>query len=437
MGAVDTPGRRSVEDGDTPVEHGSRGNRATRSGVRPAILGMVAVLLLALSMRIPTTSLGPLLPEVQSGTGHGETFLSLLTTIPLALTLAVAPVTPRIALRFGRDRVLCAALALIVIGTVLRSLPGDVWLLAGTGVLGVAIAVGTVLAPAAIAAERADRRATLTSVYSMALSLGPALALGLTVPMMYGTGLTWRGTLMLWAVCTVFALGAWMLYSRPADATTDATPRPGRTADPVPGDDARSDASDSRARLAVADLRVWQLAVYLGITSLTFYTSSTWLPTTFVLDGMEAGTAGGYVSLINLVAIPFALLSPILMRRGLSRILSPLAPLIAAAGLGVLLAVGSSGTLVVAILMGISQGLCLGVAYGQIVQFATSPDHASSVSAVTSAVGIALAAIGPLAFGSALEASGTWLPSVAGLGAAVLIQTLVGVRTGRFVAARA
>ena len=114
-------------------------------------------------------------------------------------------------------------------------------------------------------------------------------------------------------------------------------------------------------------------------------------------------------------------------------LLAPLAPAIAAAGLGVLLVAGSTGAIVVALLLGISQGLCLGIAYGQIVQFATSPAHAGSVSAVTSAVGIALAAIGPLAFGSALEATGKSVVPVVGLGAVLVVHLMVGLRTGTLV----
>lgn len=398
-----------------------RGRRTgARSADGPVLTAVVAVLLLALSMRIPTISLGPLLPVIQSDTGHGETFVSLLTAIPLALTLLVAPATPRVAARIGRSRLLGSALALVVLGTVVRSVPGDAFLLAGTALLGIAIAVGTVLAPAAIAAAPGHRRATLTSVYSTGLSLGPALALGLTIPMMQGTGATWRGTLVLWALVTVGALVAWIIYTRSA-GPDPAPPGPTETSAGV---------TDERARSVLTDPRVWLLAVYLGITSLTFYTVSTWLPTTLVLDGMEPGVAGGFAALVNLVAIPFAMLAPLLMRRGLAPVLAPLAPAIAAAGLGVLLVAGASGAPVVALLLGVSQGLCLGIAYGQIVQFSSSPAHAGSVSALTSAVGIALAATGPLAFGSALEVTGTWTPPVAALGAVLLVHALVGGRTG-------
>src|SRR5690625_305350 len=139
---------------------------------RSALIGLTAILLGALSLRIPTTSLGPLLPEIRSSTGYGETLLSLLTSVPLAMTLLVAPISPWLASRLGRDRVLGFALVGITAGTLLRSVPGSIPLFAGTLILGFSIATATVLLPAAISAESAELRARFTGVYSMALSLG-------------------------------------------------------------------------------------------------------------------------------------------------------------------------------------------------------------------------------------------------------------------------
>lgn len=414
----------------------------------PLLLAVAATVLLALNLRIPTTALGPLLPSMLADTGRGETFLSLLTTIPLALTVVIAPLAPRLAARVGRDRTVGYVLAAIVVGTVVRSIPGDPALLVGTVLLGCAIAVGTVLAPATIAAERSSRRGMLTGMYTMALSLGPALALGLTIPMMRGTGLSWRGTLMLWALCGLLALVLWLVRSRSVRGERESISY-GRASRPAPALQSPPVSPSSRAGLSgqarpsapkgtgarsgpvVEDPRVWLLALYLGITSLTFYTTSTWLPTSFIAGGLAAGSAGGYAALINVVAIPFALLAPIGMRRGGARVLAPLSPLLAAAGIGLLLAVGPGGALAVGLLLGIAQGLCLGVSYGQIVEYATSPDHAAAVSALASAAGIALAALGPLLFGFGLETSGSYVLPMSGLGVVVLTQVAVGLRSGR------
>lgn len=178
------------------------------------IIAVATVLIVGLTLRIPTISLAPLVPTMMEDTGHGETFLSLLTSIPLVLTLLAAPVAPPLANRFGRGRVVSIALVAIAAGMALRSTPGDAPLLLGTGLLGFSIAILTVLVPSIINAERTEIRSRLTGTYSMSLSLGPALALGLTIPLREATGLSWRGTLLVWALCTVIAAALWLVYIR-------------------------------------------------------------------------------------------------------------------------------------------------------------------------------------------------------------------------------
>lgn len=339
--------------------------RTTRS----ALIGVAAILVAGLSLRIPTISLGPLLPELRNSTGYGETLLSLLTSIPLALTLLVAPASPWLARRIGRNRVIGFALVAISGGVILRSIPGDVSLFTGTVLLGLGIAAGTVLIPAAIASDTPTLRSRLTGTYSMSLSLGPALALGLTIPMMRWTGFDWRGTLALWAGCGVIAVLLWALYTRDIRGRVELDGVSSTSAGLVPSQGARS---------VLADGTVWQLALYLGITSITFYTTSTWLPTTLIMQGTTPAAAGSYTAAINIIAIPFAFLAPMIIRRGYAKLLAPLAPTGAVMAVTLLLTVGTSGVIITVILFGISQGLCLGVSYDQIVRYAKSPEHAAA-----------------------------------------------------------
>lgn len=390
--------------------------------IAPLLLSMATILLLGLSLRIPTISLSPLVPAMMADTGHGETFLSLLTSIPLALTLLAAPVAPPLAVRLGRKRTVGLAVLAIVAGMVIRSVPGDAPLLIGTGLLGFAIAIVTVLAPSIISAERAAVRSRLTGVYSMSLSLGPALALALTIPIGQLAGLGWRGTLLTWIAVSTGALVLWWIYAR--------APQPTATED-GPAEPADDPHREHGAKAVLADRDVWLLALYLGVTSLMFYTTSAWLPTVFVADGMSAQAAGGFVSLINVIAIPFGLAAPALLRRGASRVLAPCAPLLAVGGTVVLLIAGSLAALVVTVLLGVAQGLCLSVSYDQIIRFGRSPAHTASVSAVTSAVGVALAALGPFAFGLGLETAGSAAVPLLGLALVGAAQAVIGLRTSR------
>src|SRR5699024_8880240 len=138
--------------------------------------------------------------------------------------------------------------------------------------------------------------------------------------------------------------------------------------------------------------------------------------------------------IINIVAIPFGFIAPQIIRHGYARALAPLAPVGAIFGVVVLLSTGTAGVIISILLFGVSQGLCLGVAYDQVVRYAASPEHAASVSAVTQAFGVALAAIGPFAYGAGLEATASATISLIGLGLVVVLQMLLGLRTGKLVA---
>src|SRR5699024_10662214 len=108
--------------------------------------------------------------------------LALLTSVPLLCFLATAPAVPTLQARLGLRSLLLWSLLIAAAGTAIRSIPGPVPLAAGTVVLGLAVAVASVLAPAMIKQVGHSRRRWPTSLYTASLSLGPAMAAGLTVP---------------------------------------------------------------------------------------------------------------------------------------------------------------------------------------------------------------------------------------------------------------
>ena len=262
----------------------------------------------------------------------------------------------------------------------------------------------------------------------MSLSLGPALALGLTIPLMHFTGTDWRGTLALWAGCGLVGVLLWIVYTRNVRdrGTPERAPSSKPSAIPL----------SHGVRSVLSDPAVWQLAFYLGITSMTFYTVSTWLPTTLMMADIKPAAAGNYTAAINILAMPIAFIAPTLTRRGYAKLLAPLVPSGAILGIVLLLTVGASGVVIIVILFGVSHGLCLGVSYDQIIGYAQSPEHAAAISAVTSALGVALAALGPLAYGFGLEATASATSSLIGLGGVVVFQLVLGLNTGQLVARR-
>ncbi|HSF27192.1 MAG TPA: MFS transporter, partial [Actinomycetes bacterium] len=119
-----------------------------RAGIGAA--GLVAVLLVAASLRPAITSVGPVLDLIGADTGLSQTALGLLGALPLLAFAVVSPLVPGPQRRLGLERMLLFALVVLAVGTVARSLPTLPALWLGTALIGAAIAVGNVLLPSLI-----------------------------------------------------------------------------------------------------------------------------------------------------------------------------------------------------------------------------------------------------------------------------------------------
>jgi MFS transporter, CP family, cyanate transporter len=235
----------------------------------PLLLGLV-VALVAFNLRPAVASVGPVLPEVRADlslSGVGASFLTFLPVLCFGL-LAVA--APRLARRRGIEPVLLGMLVVVAVGLAGRVVDGSGLLYLGTALAGGAIAVGNVLVPPLIKRDFPDRTGLMMGVYTMAVSGSAALAAGLTVPVGDAIGFGWRGALGVWAVPAVLAAAIWLPQVR-------AHTRPG---EPPPG--------PSLVRNGLA----WQVTVYFGLQSLSFYAVLAWLPSIYREYGMSPAAAG-------------------------------------------------------------------------------------------------------------------------------------------------
>lgn len=69
-----------------------------------------------------------------------------------------------------------------------------------------------------------------------------------------------------------------------------------------------------RSRLA------WAVTAYFAVLSMIFYTVNAWLPTMLIEQGRDADAGGQLLTVVNLVAIPFALVVSILVHRARSQV---------------------------------------------------------------------------------------------------------------------
>lgn len=378
---------------------------------RRALL-IAGIALIALNLRPAIASVGPLIGDIREATGLSNAALGLLTSLPLLGFGLVSALTPVFTRRLGIEGTLALALLGIGIGAGLRAVPSVALLFVGTALFGAAIALGNVLLPALVKRDFPDRSGPMTSLYSSGIGLGAALAAGASVPLASAVG--WRMSLGAWGLLALATLVLWAPLVRGQILT-----RPRRSV-------LASLANLGRSSLA------WQVALFMGLQSLTYYVILAWLPDLLQTRGLSPADAGWLLSINQAMGIVGSLAVPVwAARRADQRGL--IWALIALEGLALVgLLVPSLGPAVVWVsILGAVLGGSFGLSLLLLVLRAATAEGATELSGMAQSVGYLVAATGPAIFGWLYDLGGGWTAPLAFLGAVLLGKLAVGLGAGR------
>jgi CP family cyanate transporter-like MFS transporter len=389
----------------------------TRRPYEIALL-VVAVAAAGLNLRTAITSLPPIFPDLQTSLHLSSATLSLLAATPVICFGVVSAFTAWLNRRYGEEKILLVALILLTAGLLLRGLAPGVMLFPGTVLAASAIAVLNVLLSSMAKRRWPERAGLLVGIYLTMLSVGAIVSSLLSVPLYRSSGGSVRLALGVWAAPAALAVLLWLPQLR----YRTAGPAPGATA-PVP---ARAGVKVYRYALA------WQVTAFMGLQSLLYYAALSWLPTIFQDRGDSAVTAGNLLALMGVGNLATSLIVPVLAHRRPSQRGLVVPSLIGtAAGLaGSLWAPLGSAPFWVLIL-GVSQGSCLGLAIFFMMARAPDADAAASLSAFSQSVGYLVASVGPLMVGLLHSATGSWNIPVALLLVLCAAELAIGVLAGR------
>jgi MFS transporter, CP family, cyanate transporter len=360
-----------------------------RSRLRSFLL-VLGIVLLAANLRPALTGVAPLIGQIRADTGISNGVAGLLTTLPLLAFGLLSPIAPRVARLFGMERVLLASLLVLAAGILLRWAGALEALFLGTVVLGAAIAVANVLLPSLVKREFPEHAGLMTSVYTTSLGISAALAAGVSVPLAQLVG--WRGALAVWVLPALLAGVAWLPQLIRSDHPADPSARN------APG---------------VRDLwrssLAWQVTLFMGLQSLSYYVTLTWLPEILQAEGMSAARAGWMLGLSQAVAIVTMFLAPMIAERRPSQ-RGVVGVAVGMSGVGVLglLVAGSTASTLWVVLLGLGQGASFSLALTFFALRAPDPGHAAALSGMAQSVGYLLAAGGPFLFGVLRDATGSW-----------------------------
>ncbi len=378
-----------------------------RSG--PSRIGLaIALVFVALNLRIAIAAVSPVLGEIQRDVGLSSSAAGLLTTVPVVCFGVFAFAAPSLLRRLGPNRLLWLSMLGVVIGAAVRLAPSLTGLFVGTAIIGAAIAVGNVLLPGLIKRDFPHRVGLLTGLYTMALSGGAALSAGLTVPLQEATGAGWRLAVAAWGVPAIVAVVVWSSQLRQTTEVVDVERRP--------------------VRGLWRDRVAWSVAVFMGLQSLGYYSALAWIPTLFQYHHLGAGKAGWLLSFSTFPAMAASLCAPILARRSTR----PWVMVVAAVGL---CALGYLGLIAAPValaylwmtLLGLGQGAAVSLALGYIVVRSPDTRHTAKLSMMAQGTGYLIASVGPLGLGALHDLSGGWVVPLLALTAVLVPELAAGL----------
>lgn len=357
-------------------------------------LVLCAMILLATNMRSPIVALGSIAPVVQGALHISETQIGWLGAVPMLTFALGAFIAPAIGKRFGLENTLIAMISLLTMGMIVRSLiPTWMGFLGGTLLLTLAIGFANTLAAPVIKQRTPNHIPLITGLFSLTMTVSAGIVAGVVLPLSEQVG--WQWALGGWSILGVFAIVIWVFLRLRLGSSSDQI---------VPiATQGSSDISMWRTSFA------WQIAIFMGLQSLLFYTAASFLPSIWLSKGLSAVSAGQMNSVFQFMA-PVAILSLTwLVNRG--RPIQALA--VFAAVLNVIGILGVSYlsadlAWLWSALMGIGCSAIFTLSMMLFSMRTYTANQSSELSGMAQAVGYLIAFFGPLGTGWLHEATDNW-----------------------------
>ncbi|HEM3333952.1 TPA: MFS transporter [Streptococcus suis] len=359
---------------------------------------IAGIVMLGVVMRAPFTALPAILIDVAAGLRVEVSSLGILTSIPLIMFALCSSLAPRLAAKFGMEKLMALVLLVMVLGSGMRvlNLPA---LYIGTMLVGATIAFINVLLPSLVAANFPKKIGLYTTIYITLMGVAATVASMIAVPIVSSS--SWEFFFLLITGLVFMAFLIWLPNVRNNH----------RFASENQGN---QKSSIWKNKAAIAFL------IFGGLQSVLYYTEITWLPTISQSVGFSKAEAGLMAGFFNMTAIPMSMIIPAVLSRQTKEMRR-----------NIMLAISSVTLLGLVMMVLIPTNLILWSALHIILSFSnaalfpymmlsftlkTSNSQATAqLSGMVQTGGYLIAAFGPGLLGYSYPIFGNWMPLILAL----------------------
>jgi CP family cyanate transporter-like MFS transporter len=226
--------------------------------------------------------------------------VGILFSLPMIMLVALAIPGGLLADRIGSRKAVAIGAVVMALGSMLRGVAtGFGSLFAFTVMYGVGYSIIYPNLPKLVSVWFPREKAGLaTSVYATGITIGAALPLAVTLPLIFPLFHTVQGTFFVWGLPGALGAAVWLIVARDPPGPINGSQPAGRVTAPHP--------SHSLWR----NKNIWLIALLLFLNNVHFYTWSAWTPSLLMMKGATPQLAGLIASSRGWASLPAMFLMP-------------------------------------------------------------------------------------------------------------------------------
>ncbi|EAI9064888.1 MFS transporter [Campylobacter lari] len=251
-------------------------------------INILVVITLALNLRAPITSIGPMVEYIQEYYKINSALAGMLTTLPL---IAFGLISFFVAY-FSQIKALFFALCLIVFGEFIRSYGGNIGLFSGVFLIGAGIAIANVLLPSFVKEKFTKNAYKIMGLYGSIIGLSSIAGVALSLPLL--KIFEAPQAMFFWVVLALIALIFYFPHLK-----NKRLLRPKKK-------------NINKINLFL-NLTAWKVTIVMGLQSFLSYSLFAWLSVMISEKGFGIDFGSNVLLLSQIIGMPVAFLLPIVL----------------------------------------------------------------------------------------------------------------------------